>query len=47
MNIGILIIAIIGGVVGFLSTIYLTLSFPGVLIWKAYRKIVHKIPMTK
>ena len=47
MNIGIIIIAIVGGLAGGLSTLYLSLSFPAVLIWKLYRRIVHKIPMTK
>lgn len=47
MNIGLLIIAVIGGAVGILSTLYLTVSFPAVIVWKFYRRIVHKIPMTK
>lgn len=47
MNIGILIVAIIGGAVGILSTLYLTFSLPIVLIWKIYRKITLGIPMTK
>lgn len=47
MNLGILIIAIVGGLAGALSTLYLTISFPGVILWKLYRRIVHHIPMTK
>lgn len=47
MNIGLLIVAVIGGVVGIASTLYLTFSFPAVIIWKIYRKAVHKIPLTK
>lgn len=47
MNVGILIIAIIGGVVGILSTLFLTFSFPAVIIWKIYRRIAHGIPVTK
>ncbi len=47
MNIAILIIASIGGLAGLLSTAYLTISFPAVIIWKIYRRIVHKIPVTK
>ncbi len=43
----VLIIAIIGGVAGLLSTLYLVVSFPGVILWKLYRRIVHKIPITK
>ena len=33
MNIGILIIAIVGGATGLLSTAYLAISFPAVLLW--------------
>ncbi len=47
MNIGIMIIAIVGGATGLLSTAYLAISFPAVLLWKVYRKVVHKIPLTK
>lgn len=47
MNIGILIVAIVGGAVGILSTLYLTFSLPAVIIWKVYRKIHLGIPMTK
>lgn len=47
MNLGLLIIAFIGGTVGILSTVYLLLSFPAVLIWKIYRKIAKGIPLTK
>lgn len=47
MNIGILLIAIVGGVVGILSTLYLTFSFPAVIIWKIYRRIAKGIPLTK
>ncbi len=47
MNIGILIIAIVGGVTGLLSTAYLAVSFPAVLLWKLYRRAVHRIPLTQ
>jgi hypothetical protein len=47
MNPLILIIAIIGGAAGLLSTLFLTISFPAVIIWKIYRRLVHGIPMTK
>ncbi|MDO4464037.1 MAG: hypothetical protein Q4C57_05760 [Bacillota bacterium] len=47
MNIGILLIAIVGGIVGILSTLYLTFSFPAVIIWKIYRRITKGIPLTK
>ena len=47
MNIGILIIAIVGSVTGLLSTAYLAVSFPAVLLWKLYRRVVHRIPVTQ
>ena len=47
MNILILAIAIIGGVTGLASTLYLTVSLVGVLVWKIYRRIVKGIPLTK
>ena len=47
MNIGILIIAIVGGATELLSTAYLAISFPAVLLWKLYRRVVHRIPLTQ
>ncbi len=47
MNIGILLIAVVGGVAGALSTVYLTISLPAVIIWKIYRRIHLGIPVTK
>ena len=41
MNIGILILMIVGGGVGILSSLYIALSFPAMIIWKIYRKIRH------
>lgn len=41
-----LIIAIIGGAVGILSTLYLVVSLPAVIIWKIYRKIKHGCSIT-
>ena len=38
MNIGILILMIIGGGVGVLSSLYIALSFPAVIIWKIFRR---------
>lgn len=46
MNIGILLIAIIGGITGLLSTLYLAISLPTVLVWKIFRKITKGIPLT-
>ena len=47
MNIGILLIMIIGGVAGIFSTLYLTVSIPVVLGWKIYRRFAKGIPLTK
>ena len=47
MNIGLLIIAFVGGLAGVFSTLYLLFSFPAVLIWKVYRKVTKGIPLTK
>ena len=37
MSIGIMIIAAVGGLAGILSTGYLLVSLPIVIIWKLYR----------
>lgn len=39
MNIGILLLIIVGGAAGGLSTLYLLVSFLGVLGYKIYRKV--------
>lgn len=39
MNIGMLIICVIGGLAGALSTAYLLISLPIILVWKLYRRI--------
>ena len=44
MNIGILILMIVGG--GILSSLYIALSFPAMIIWKIYRKIRHGYKLT-
>lgn len=46
MNIGLLLIMIIGGVAGLFSTLYLVISLPAVIVWKIYRRIAKKIPVT-
>lgn len=46
MNIGILILMIIGGGVGVLSSLYIALSFPAVILLKIYRKIRHGYKLT-
>ncbi len=39
MNVGMLILVIIGGASGLLTTAYLAISIPVVLIFKFYRKL--------
>ena len=46
MNIGILILMIIGGGVGVLSSLYIALSFSAVIFWKIFRKIRHGYKLT-
>lgn len=45
MNIVLILLAIIGGTVGILSTLYCTISMIAVIIWKIYRKARYKISM--
>ena len=45
MNIVILIVALVGGLAGLVSTLYLVVSLIGVLAWKIYRKVVKGIPL--
>ena len=46
MNIGMLIIMLVGGAAGILSTLYLLISLPVVIIQKIYRKIRYGTPLT-
>ena len=46
MNIGILILMIVGGGVGILSSLYIAFSFPAMIIRKIYRKIRHGYKLT-
>lgn len=47
MNPFMLVIAIIGALAGGLSTLYLVISLPTVIVWKFYRRAAKKIPITK
>ncbi|HJA91816.1 MAG TPA: hypothetical protein H9717_01645 [Candidatus Eisenbergiella merdipullorum] len=47
MNVGILLIALIGGLAGILSTFYLLIAIPVVIIQKIYRKIRYGTPIMK
>lgn len=44
-NIGLILIMIIGGAAGLLSTLYLLFSLPSVLIWKIYRRVTKGISL--
>ena len=46
MDFIIMIVAIIGIAAGLISTAYLVISLPAVLIWKIYRRIRFKTPIT-
>ncbi len=39
MNIGMLIICVVGGLTGLLSSAYLLVSMPVLIVWKIYRRI--------
>lgn len=39
MNIGMLLICVVGGLAGALSTAYLLISLPVIIVWKIYRCI--------
>lgn len=43
----IFVVAAIGAAAGILSTLYLTISLPAVILWKLYRRAVKKIPVTR
>lgn len=45
VNIGLLLIMIIGGLAGLFSTLFLVFSLPAVLVWKLYRKFTRGIPL--
>ncbi len=47
MNIGMLIIMLVGGLAGILSTLYLLVSLPVVVIQKVYRKVCFGTPIMK
>ena len=47
MNIGMLIIMLVGGLAGILTTLYLLVSLPVVVIQKVYRKVRFGTPIMK
>lgn len=47
MNILVIAVAVIGSLMGIITTLYLCISLPAIIIWKIYRKIRFQIPLTK
>lgn len=47
MDFLIMIIAVIGIAAGLISTVYLVISLPAVIVWKIYRTVRYKIPLTR
>ena len=45
LNIGLLLIMIIGGFAGLASTLFLLISLPATLVWKVYRKVTKGISL--
>lgn len=45
-NIGLLILMVIGGGAGVITSLYLLVSFPAVIIWKIYRKFRYEYKLT-
>jgi len=46
-NMGLLIIALVGGITGLLSSLYLIISMPVVIGWKIYRRVRFGISLMK
>ncbi len=47
MNIFVIAVAIVGSLMGIITTVYLCVSLPAIIIWKIYRKVRFQIPLTK
>ncbi len=45
LNIGLLLIMIIGGFAGLASTVFLVVSLPATIVWKIYRRITKGISL--
>ena len=45
--IGLMILMIIGGGAGVITSLYLLISFPAVIIWKIYRKLRYGYKLTQ
>ena len=45
MNVGLLILVILGGAIGIAYSAYLLFGMPAVILWKLYRKVRYGISM--
>lgn len=45
MNIGLIIVAIVGGAAGILSSLYVIISAVAVIVFKVYRKFKYRISL--
>lgn len=46
-NIGMMILLVIGGLTGLVTTVAISIGLPAVIIWKLYRRIAKGIPVTQ
>lgn len=46
MNIGMILVIILGVILGGFPTLYIALGMPALIIWKIYRRVTKKIPIT-
>ena len=46
MNPGIMILIIVGGLTGLLTSLYILVSLPVILVWKGIRKVTKGISLT-
>ena len=47
MNIGMLLLILIGGFAGLFSTLYICISLPFTILWKIIRRVAKSIPIMK
>ena len=47
MNFVMILLMIIGGAVGIITSLYILISLPAIIIWKIYRKFRYGYPFTR
>ena len=47
MNFVMILLMIIGGAVGIITSLYILISLPAIIIWKIYRKFRYGDPLTR